>query len=140
MLAAARFAAEGDEPALLDMNKILRKYDLAKWTVATYLPFLWRPDRHMFLKPEVTKDFATRVGHGFVDDVLGKGLPAGAIIVKENWPPLHETDPPDPATMFWTTMLRIPEGVWDGWYWQTSKAGPGGRNDVRPNGRITRSG
>ena len=31
----------------------------------TYLPFLWRPEEHMFLKPEVTKDFAARVGHGF---------------------------------------------------------------------------
>lgn len=31
----------------------------------TYLPYLWRPDRHMFLKPEVTKDFAARVGHPF---------------------------------------------------------------------------
>ena len=68
VLAAARFAAEGGEPALLDMSRILRKHDLARWTVATYLPFLWRPDQHMFLKPEVTKDFATRVGHRFVDD------------------------------------------------------------------------
>ena len=29
----------------------------------TYLPFRRRPDTHMFLKPEVTKDFAVRVGH-----------------------------------------------------------------------------
>ena len=33
------------------------------WTVATYLPFLWRPDAHMYLKPEATRDYATRVGH-----------------------------------------------------------------------------
>ena len=31
----------------------------------TYLPFLWRPDAHMFLKPEVTRDFAARVGDRF---------------------------------------------------------------------------
>jgi hypothetical protein len=36
--------------------------------VATYLPFLWRPEQHMFLKPEVTKDFAARIGHRFASD------------------------------------------------------------------------
>jgi hypothetical protein len=65
ILAAARFAADGTEAALLDVGSILRKHEIAKWTIATYLPFLWRPDHHMFLKPEVTRDFATRVGHAF---------------------------------------------------------------------------
>ncbi|MBM2811798.1 MAG: hypothetical protein HW416_2557, partial [Chloroflexi bacterium] len=55
-------------------------------------------------------------------------FPEGAMIVKENWPPLPETDPPDPATMFWTTMVRVPSGSWDGWYWQSSKPGPDGWN------------
>ena len=41
----------------------LKRHDCAKWTVATYLPFLWRPEVHMYLKPEATKDYATRVGH-----------------------------------------------------------------------------
>ena len=30
--------------------------------------FLWRPETHMFLKPEVTRDFAARVGHRFASD------------------------------------------------------------------------
>jgi hypothetical protein len=30
-----------------------------------YLPFLWRPEGEMFLKPEVTRDFAARVGRRF---------------------------------------------------------------------------
>lgn len=68
VLAAARFTADGGETALRDMSTILRKHDLAKWTIASYLPFFWRPGQHMFLKPEVTKDFATRVGDRFVDD------------------------------------------------------------------------
>ena len=34
----------------------------------TYLPFLWRSDAHMFLKPEVTTEFAAWVGHRFADD------------------------------------------------------------------------
>ena len=49
-------------------ERILAKHDNAKWTVVTYLPFLWRPDEHMFLKPMVTQDFAERVGHPFVHD------------------------------------------------------------------------
>jgi hypothetical protein len=36
--------------------------------MAPYLPFLWRPDQHMFLKPAVTQDFAARVGHRFAHD------------------------------------------------------------------------
>jgi hypothetical protein len=62
----ARFAS-GDMTSLLELDRLLRPHESAKWTVVTYLPFLWAPDRHMFLKPEVTKDFATRVGHGFAD-------------------------------------------------------------------------
>lgn len=53
-------------------------------------------------------------------------LPEGAMIVKENWPPLPEDDPPDPSTLFWTTMIRVPSGAWDGWFWQASKPGPDG--------------
>lgn len=66
--AAARFASGEGQPALLDMQQALKPHDSAKWTVVTYLPFLWRPDRHMFLKPEATKDFAERVGHRFASD------------------------------------------------------------------------
>ena len=63
--AAARFADDATAATLSEIERILRPHDCAKWTVATYLPFLWRPDAHMFLKPEATKDFAVRVGHPF---------------------------------------------------------------------------
>lgn len=66
--AAARFARDGGQGNLSDMETALRPHDNAKWTVMTYLPYLWRPDVHMFLKPEATKDFATRVGHRFADE------------------------------------------------------------------------
>lgn len=66
--AAARFTLGEGKPALLQMERALKPHDNAKWTVATYLPFLWRPEKHMFLKPEVTKDFAARVGHRFATD------------------------------------------------------------------------
>jgi hypothetical protein len=66
--AAARFTLGEGKPALLAMERALRPHDNAKWTVVTYLPFLWRPEQHMFLKPEVTKDFAVRIGHKFASE------------------------------------------------------------------------
>lgn len=66
--AAARFAMGEVDAGLAAMAGILARHDNAKWTVATYLPFLWRPDTHMFLKPTVTRDFAERVGHPFAHD------------------------------------------------------------------------
>jgi hypothetical protein len=66
--AAARFTLERSASDLIAMEQALKPHDNAKWTVATYLPYLWRPDIHMFLKPEVTKDFAIRVGHRFASD------------------------------------------------------------------------
>ena len=63
--AAARFALGEGKAALSAMERVLRPHDNAKWTVVTYLPFLWRPEEHIFLKPEVTKDFAARVQHPF---------------------------------------------------------------------------
>lgn len=66
--ATAKFAVDGDKSALAAMEAALKPQDCAKWTVATYLPFLWKPESHMFLKPEATKDFAERVGHRFAFD------------------------------------------------------------------------
>jgi len=66
--AAAQFAMGEIAPALNSMQRILAKHENAKWTVVTYLPFLWLPEEHMFLKPVVTQDFADRVGHPFVHE------------------------------------------------------------------------
>ncbi|MBA4751844.1 MAG: hypothetical protein H2055_06410 [Sphingopyxis sp.] len=61
--AAARFALGEGKSSLRAMETLLRPHENAKWTVVTYLPYLWHPAEHIFLKPEVTKDFAARVGH-----------------------------------------------------------------------------
>ncbi len=61
--AVARFAGDATRASLRDLERVLKRHGCANWTVATYLPFLWRPEAHMYLKPEATKDFATRVGH-----------------------------------------------------------------------------
>jgi hypothetical protein len=66
--AAARFALGEGKQALLAMEKALKPHNTAKWTVVTYLAFLWRPEAHMYLKPEVTQEFAARVGHRFAND------------------------------------------------------------------------
>ena len=50
------------------MERALKPYNAAKWTIATHLPYLWRPEEHMFLKPEATKDFAARVRHRLASD------------------------------------------------------------------------
>ena len=50
------------------MGRALKPDDVAKWPAVTYLPYLWRPEEHMFLKPEVTKEFAVRVGHPFAHE------------------------------------------------------------------------
>ena len=65
---AASFALEPSESALQAMKAALKPHDIAKWTAMTYLPFLWRPSHHMFLKPMATKDYASRVGHRFAYD------------------------------------------------------------------------
>jgi hypothetical protein len=66
--AAARLATGEVECGLAGIEAALKPHDIAKWTAATYLPFLWRPETQMFLKPEVTKSFAERVGHRFAND------------------------------------------------------------------------
>lgn len=67
LAAAAGFAAGDRKAGLVEMAKALRPHNAAKWAVVTYLPFLWRPESEMFLKPQVTQSFAERVGHRFAD-------------------------------------------------------------------------
>lgn len=66
--AAARFALGETGDALRDMARALTPQQIARWPAVTYLPFLWRPDLHMFLRPTVTQNFAASVGHRFLSD------------------------------------------------------------------------
>lgn len=73
---AARFA-DGDLSAgLAGMIDAIRASTQPSWPMLTYLPFMWRPDRHIFLKPQVTCDFADRVGHPFARDYAQGIVPA----------------------------------------------------------------
>lgn len=65
---AARFATAEYEAGLMAMASATKPHGRLSWPMATYLPNLWRPEQHMFLKPEKTKDFAVRVGHPFASD------------------------------------------------------------------------
>jgi hypothetical protein len=65
---AARFAQGEKKRGLVEMAQALKPHGVAKWTAVTYLPFLWSPDTQMFLKPAVTNNFASRVGHRFAHD------------------------------------------------------------------------
>jgi hypothetical protein len=61
----AEFTRGDRKQALQSLKSLLKPHGCAKWTLVTYLPFLWRPDAHFFLKPQMIKDFAGRVGHRF---------------------------------------------------------------------------
>jgi hypothetical protein len=63
--AAAAFTNGDTRRGLGAMAAILKRHDNAKWTVVTYLPFLWKPEAHVFLKPTMIIAFAERVGHSF---------------------------------------------------------------------------
>lgn len=61
---AARFAGGEYDTGAAAMRKSMGSERLT-WPIATYFPFFWEPERHMFLKPTVTLDFAERTGHEF---------------------------------------------------------------------------
>ena len=67
-LAATARLADGDLDALPSLDALMREHGQPSWPCATYLPFFWRPQSAMFLKPQVTRDSAERVGHPFVHD------------------------------------------------------------------------
>lgn len=61
--------AEGDtNKAFSKLDGLMREHGQPSWPCATYLPFFWQSTSTMFLKPQVTRDFAERVGHSFVND------------------------------------------------------------------------
>jgi hypothetical protein len=65
---AASLAIGQVSEGLASMSQAIKKFGPVSWPAATYLPFLWYPDTQMFLKPQVTKDFAERVGHSFTQE------------------------------------------------------------------------
>lgn len=54
---SAAFADGDRKSALRALKQLLQPHDCAKWTVVTYLPFIWRPETHMFLKPKMLAGF-----------------------------------------------------------------------------------
>ena len=62
---AARFASGDFAAGARGMEEALKKYGRQSWPKATYLGYLWDPSSNMFCKPQVTTDFAQRIGHEF---------------------------------------------------------------------------
>lgn len=114
---AARFAlGEDRQHALRDMERALKDHGAAKWTSVTYLPFLWRPDQHMFLKPEATVDFAERTSHRFgstyaptLDVRIYDSLLDLARVTSENIADLARHDNIDVQSFIW-----VVSGAYDG--------------------------
>lgn len=65
---AARFADGRFSEGLRAMENATRPYGKATWPMVTYLPWLWLPAEHVFLKPQTSRDFATRIGHDFAHE------------------------------------------------------------------------
>lgn len=65
--AAAGIVAGDVAGGLRTIERVFAPHGQPSWPAATFLPFLWRPETQMFLKPKVTTDFASRVGHPFAE-------------------------------------------------------------------------
>jgi hypothetical protein len=63
-----KFSKGNTEEACRELVRAFKSEGVASWVCLTYFPFLWCPDRHMFLKPAFTQDYAVRVGHRFLHD------------------------------------------------------------------------
>jgi hypothetical protein len=76
-LGVARNFADGNiAEACDDAIRRFRSEGVASWVCLTYFPFLWRPDRHMFLKPAFMQAYAARIGHRFQHDYDSTPNPA----------------------------------------------------------------
>ncbi len=65
---AAVFTQGNHMAGLTQMVSAISPHGRCSWPMLTYLPNLWDPENHMFLKPVATLDFAQRVGHKFQFD------------------------------------------------------------------------
>lgn len=62
---AAAFAMGDFASGLRAMSQALKPFGNPSWPLMTFLPYLWRPEEIMFLKPEATLKFAQSVGDAF---------------------------------------------------------------------------
>lgn len=65
LLGAIAAFADGDRAAALRELRRFSQADGVSWATVTFLPFLWRPERHILLKPEFSRAYALAVGHPF---------------------------------------------------------------------------
>jgi len=93
---------------LSKMTAIAVDIDRKSWPLVTYLPFLWKPEAHMFLKPTVATGFADRVGHRFAHDYssdIGVDVYEGLIDLtnetKVQISTLHPADNVDVQSFIW---------------------------------------
>lgn len=61
----SKFAVGDYEKSSAEFSKHFKEDNLAKWPALTFFPFFWKPEEHMFLKPEFTREYASRIGHEF---------------------------------------------------------------------------
>lgn len=69
------FALGEIEDASAEFSFTFKGDNVAKWPALTFLPFFWKPESHMFLKPQFTREYASRIGHSF--DIYYSPAPNG---------------------------------------------------------------
>lgn len=73
---AAEFAVGSVTRACAVLNAEFADEGVNTWVCLTFFPFFWRPEAHMFLKPDFTRRFAERIGDPFQFAYDGKPNPA----------------------------------------------------------------
>ena len=118
---AADFASGDIAGACKAFVRDFKADGVASWPCLTYLPFLWAPDRHMFLKPTFTRAFAERIGHRFQHDYVSEpnadtyqSLLHMTAMLRHDLADLLPADNIDLHSLMWVVMDRdyvAPEGA-----------------------------
>lgn len=86
---AATFTVGGIHAGLAQMAAAMAPHGRLSWSIATCLPFLWRPDCHLFLKPQLSRDFARHVGHelhrSYVAQPTAAGYASFMDLAQQSW-------------------------------------------------------
>jgi hypothetical protein len=96
---AASFTVGGIREGLAQMEDAMAPHGRLSWPLATCLPFLWRPDCHLLLKPQLSRDFARHVGHELQRSYAARPTAAGYAsfmdLAQQSWRALVLLEPRD---------------------------------------------
>ncbi|MBS0512918.1 MAG: hypothetical protein JSR42_17260 [Proteobacteria bacterium] len=97
-----------------DFCDVLDQADLAKWTYATYIPFLLEPEKYIFVKPEMLKHCIEKSNHWIVYESRPSGKKYREIIEYADWlkNKIKELAPRDMIDVHSFMWYMAPTGKW----------------------------